>query len=389
MACGCALGQAPDASLAKGANIGGAMALRLLPKNDVGWTPLAWLIYLSLYVVYAVASRPSPAGWAAYATALVVFLALYFRGFWVGGRALLAITFAIVALGVVMSPWNPGASVFFVYGAAFLGAAARPAAAIRWLGLILAILALETWLVPLPPQTWIPGMVFSVLIGGTNIHFMEVRRKDKALIAARESEQAMAAALERERIARDLHDLLGHTLSVIVIKSELAAKLADRDPARAASEIRDVERISRNALQEVRGAIYGFRALTVEQELASGRVALEAAGVALDVNVDALEVDDRVEAAVALAVREALTNVIRHAGARRCAVRAARSGVSITLTIEDDGVGGAGVEGTGLAGMRARLAEVGGSVLREGTSGTRLTITVPRGESSRVPAVAS
>jgi two-component system sensor histidine kinase DesK len=242
------------------------MRLRHLLPEEVGWTPLAWLIYLSMYAAYAVALARTPLHWVIDGAVVLVFLGLYFRGFWLKGRPLLLLSFAIVGLGIVMSPRNPGASVFFIYGAAFLGFVGRPAVATRWLLVIVAIVALEAWLVQLPPQTWIPGIVFSLLVGGSNIHFAEVRRKDKALIAAKESEQAMAAALERERIARDLHDLLGHTLSVIVIKSELAAKLADRDPARAAAEIRDVERISRQALQEVRGAIYGYRDLTVEQE---------------------------------------------------------------------------------------------------------------------------
>ncbi len=365
------------------------MRLRLLPSNDVGWTPFAWLVYLSLYVAYAAAVNDTPVDWVIDGAILIVFLLLYFRGFWLGGRALVTIAFAIVALGVVASPRNPGGSVFFIYGAAFLGTAARPPVAIRWLAVIVAILGLEAWLVPLGPQTWIPGVVFSLLVGGTNIHFAEVRRKDKALIAAKESEQAMAAALERERIARDLHDLLGHTLSVIVIKSELAAKLADRDPARAAAEIRDVERISRQALHEVRGAVYGYRALSVEQELASARAALEAAGVRLQADVAALHIDPPVERAVALAVREALTNVLRHAHATSCVVSTTRAGHTVTLTIHDDGVGGAPAEGAGLAGMRVRLAEVGGTVARDGTRGTTLTITAPAGQSSRRPAVAS
>ena len=365
------------------------MRLRLLPPDDVGWTPFAWLIYLSLYVVYAVALARSPLDWAIDGLVLAVFFALYFRGFWLKGTQLLVVVFALVALGVFASLRNPGGSVFFVYGAAFLGSAARPPLAARWLGLVVGTIGIEAWLAPLPAQTWIPGVVFSLLIGGTNIHFAELRRKDKALIAARESEQAMAAALERERIARDLHDLLGHTLSVIVIKSELASKLADRDPDRAAAEIRDVERISRQALQEVRGAVYGYRDLTVEQELASGRSALEAAGVTLDVDVAALETDDAVERVLALAVREALTHVLRHAKAHVCVVRASSAVRTVTITIQDDGVGGTAAEGTGLAGMRARLAEVGGTVARDGTRGTTLTITVPAGQSSRRPAVAS
>ena len=365
------------------------MRLRLLPDNDVGWTPYGWLVYLSLYVAYAAARNRTAGEWVIDGAVVAIFLVLYFRGFWVRGQSLLTIAFAIVAIGVAMSPRNPGASVFFIYGAAFLGEAVKPAAAIRWLTLIIAIAAFEAWLVPLSPQTWIPAIVFSLLVGGSNIHFAEVRRKDKALLAARESAQHMAAVLERERIARDLHDLLGHTLSVIVIKSELAAKLADRDPARAAAEIRDVERISRKALQEVRGAIYGYRDLTVEQELASGRAALAAAGVTLETTVAGLEVDDNVERVLALAVREGLTNVIRHARATRCTVAATHSGGTLSLTIEDDGVGGATAEGAGLDGMRERLAEVGGALVRDGAAGTRLTLTVPRGRSSRQPAVAS
>ena len=208
------------------------MRFRLLPASPLGWTPYAWLIYLSLYVVFAVAQTHSVVGWLAQGSGLLLFLVLYFRAFWLSGNALLVVAFAIVALGVVLIPSNPGASAFFIYGAAFLGDAKPPAVAFRWLAVIVAISLLEAWIVPLPPQAWVPAAVFSVLIGGTNIHFGELRRKDRALLAAKEAAEHMAAIAERERIARDLHDLLGHTLSVIVIKSELAAKLADRDPAR-------------------------------------------------------------------------------------------------------------------------------------------------------------
>ena len=112
-----------------------------------------------------------------------------------------------------------------------------------------------------------------------------MRRKDRALIKAHEVAEHMATIAERERIARDLHDLLGHTLSIIVLKSELAAKVADRDLGRAIREIRDVERISRNALAEVRQAVYGYRGERLEDELATARTALDAAGVALDADV--------------------------------------------------------------------------------------------------------
>lgn len=354
------------------------MRVRLLPASHLGWTPYAWLIYLSFYVAYAILLSKTVADWTINVLGIMVFLALYFRAFWERGRRLLGFAFAIVALGVVTIPLNPGANCFFIYGAAFLGDAARPSVAFRWLLLIVGILAVETWLVDLHPYAWVPGIVFSLLVGGTNIHFGEVRRKDEALRAAREAAQHMAAVAERERIARDLHDLLGHTLSVIVIKSELAAKLADRNPARAAVEIREVEQISRNALQEVRRAIHGYRGESVEQELATGRSALAAAGVTLTAEVGRLDLEPETERAIALAVREAITNVIRHARASRCMLNVRAEDASVVLTIQDDGVGGEGREGSGLSGMRARLAEVGGSLTRECGSGTTLVITVPR-----------
>lgn len=345
------------------------MRLRLLPDSSpLGWTPFAWLIYLSLFFAYGAALNDSASDWAIDAAAVTVFLVLYFRGFWVCGAALVRIAFAIVALGVLLSPRNPGASVFFIYGAAFLGDAVRPAAAMRWLLFIVAIIGLETWLVPLPPQAWMPGIVFSLLVGGSNIHFGEVRRKDQALLRAHQAAERFATIAERERIARDLHDLLGHTLTVIVIKSELASKLADIDPPRAASEIRDVERISRNALQEVRRAIQGYRGERVQDELATARSALAAAGVTLvaDVAPAGLEVD--VERALALAVRGAVTNVIRHARASHCEITLERHADGVRLSVQDDGIGGEHMDGTGLSGMRARLAEVGGTVERDGAA---------------------
>lgn len=354
------------------------MRIRLLPPDSpLGWTPYAWLIYLSFYVVWAVVRSTTPLLWTVNAAGLLAFLLLYFRAFWMRGPRLVGIAFAIVGLGVLLIPVNPGANAFFIYGAAFLGDAVRPRVAVRWLLLIVLILALEAWLVPLHLFAWAPGIVFSLIIGGTNIHFGEMRRKDAALLAAQKVAQRHAAAAERERIARDLHDLLGHTLSVIVIKSELASKLADRDPRRAAAEIRDVEQISRKALNEVREAIHGYRAERMEQEIANGRRALAAAGVTLDARLAPLGLEPAAEQALALAVREALTNVLRHARAQRCDVRVERTKDTVRVVVEDDGIGSTANEGAGLSGMRARLAAIGGEMRRDGTRGTRLELLVP------------
>src|SRR5262245_47604542 len=297
-----------------------AMRFRLLPESSpLGWTPYAWLVYLSFFVVYAYVTN-SPSEWIVDGLALAAFLALYFRAFWVRGPRLLLYVFGIIAVGLVTSPRNPCANCVFIYAAAFLGEVGRPAAAVRWLLVILAIIGVQTWAFNLPPTFWVPAAVIALLVGGTNIHFSEVRRKDQALIREHERAERFAKIAERERIARDMHDLLGHTLSVIVLKSELASKLADRDPKRAAAEIRDVETISRNALAEVRRAIHGYRGERLLDELASARKALAAAGVTLTEDIAACTLGADEERALALGLREAVTNVVRHAQASQCRI---------------------------------------------------------------------
>jgi two-component system sensor histidine kinase DesK len=353
----------------------------LPPDSPVGWTPFAWLVYVSIFLFYGYLGN-TPAEWILDGSALIAFLILYFRGFWVCGTALLRIVLAIVAIAVIVTPHNPGGSCFFIYAAAFAGEIAPPSRGIKWIAVIVAIVALETAMFGMPPQSWVPAVVFSILVGGSNVHFAEMRRKDQALIKAHELAEQLARTAERERIARDLHDLLGHTLSVIVLKSELAAKLADRNPARAAVEIREVEQISRNALAEVRHAVHGYRGEGLGAELEKGRKALESAGVALQADVEPISLGADEERVLALGLREAFTNIVRHARATTCRVNLAREGGDIVLTVTDDGVGGELVEGAGLSGMRTRLGAVGGRLQVDGRTGARLVLSVPAREAA-------
>lgn len=214
-------------------------------------------------------------------------------------------------------------------------------------------------------------------VGGAGISIAELERKNLALRRSRDESTQFARIAERERIRRDLHDLLGHTLSVIVLKSELAAKVADSDPRRSGEEIRDVERISRNALADVRAAVSGYRSQGLSGELANARRVLEGAEVLVSCEVDPVDLTAAQESTVSLALREAVTNVVRHAGATRCRIRLHQEGGCIRLAIEDNGKGGALTEGSGLAGMRARVAALGGSLVHEGRSGWHLAISLP------------
>ena len=180
---------------------------------------------------------------------------------------------------------------------------------------------------------------------------------------------ADAVADERLRFARDLHDLLGHSLSVIVLKAELARRLLELEgaPAQARDEVADVEDIARRALEEVREAVTGYRARSLPSELDRARVALEAAGVEALVKTDAVSLPPDIETLLAQVVREATTNVVRHSRARHVVFELSRSAGEVRLEVSDDGIGvppGAAVdgEGTGLRGLAERIAQAGGSL---------------------------
>ena len=353
--------------------------MRLLPDDpEISWTPYAWLIYLLSFLLYPFFGKATALEWALTLAGAAAFLVLYFGGFWLRGRKILWSAGGILLIGLLFLPYNAGASTFFVYASAFIARSGPPPFAMRLLAVLVAVLGLEAWLLSIPPWGWGPGVIFSLLIGGISIHDAEVSRANVKLRASQEEVERLAKTAERERIARDLHDLLGHTLSVITLKAELAGKMVRRDPERAEGEIREVERISREALREVRSAIVGYRSEGVRDELARARVALEAAGVTLESSIESLALDPEREKALALALREAVTNVVRHAGARTCRITLDAPGGEIHLTISDDGRGGEAREGSGLAGMRERIQALGGRLeRRSGGSGTTLAVALP------------
>jgi two-component system sensor histidine kinase DesK len=194
---------------------------------------------------------------------------------------------------------------------------------------------------------------------------------------AQQEVERIAKLAERERIARDLHDLLGHTLSVVVLKSELARKLMSRDPARAAQEMAEVERISRQGLAEVREAITGYRTAGLAAEIAHVRETLTAAGIDATIEARPVALAAAQESALSLALREAVTNVIRHSAARQCHIRFYSQDGSALMEVQDDGNGATAPFGNGLNGMRERIQALGGRLLRDTRQGTTLRISVP------------
>jgi len=352
-----------------------------------------WVAYIGFFFIQP-SFEPSARLWTLTIVATLIFLALYasyLRAFDCLHAARFWIIGAYFLLGLACFPWNNGASTFFVYTAAFLPFCISSKRIV--LSLYAAeslIVALEGYLFRVPhgphpfffvpwPNTFI-AIFLLLIVGGSNIFFAEQRRADSKLRMAHEEVEALAAVAERERIARDLHDVLGHTLSVIVLKAELAKRLIASDPARAATEIADVETIGRSALTEVREAIGGYRSRGLGAELEAARSTLASAGVSLQTDpkpLDTSGLTDAEETVLALALREAVTNIVRHARAKTCRLRFVTENGRRKLLVEDDGEHALVREGNGLRGMRERVESLGGSLRVEREHGTRLLIEIP------------
>jgi two-component system sensor histidine kinase DesK len=352
--------------------------MRLVPKNNgMGWATYALLGYLGFFLIDPIMDHAGATTWAWTGLGLVIFLTLYFRMYWVCGWRLIVCALTVLLLGMVYLPFNSGASCFFIYAASFLAFEEKAATSFQYIGAIAVVLGIEMYLVHLPRLAWFIDVGLVLMIGGLNVYFSQHGRGQKKLLRAQEEIEHLAKIAERERIARDLHDVLGHTLSVIILKSELASKLAEHDPARAKIEMTDVEQTARKALAEVREAIGGYRSNGLVAELAQARATLETAGITVECDQTPVHLQATQESVLSLAVREAVTNVVRHAEAARCRLELRAVDGLCRLSIQDDGRGGSQQEGNGLTGMRERVEALGGTLKRETHGGTRLHITLP------------
>ncbi len=352
--------------------------MRLLPdERHLGWTPYAWLIYSLPFLINTYESRLAPLTFAANVAAYLAFLVLYFLGYWVHGRKLVGVIAAMTLLGFITTPFNNFGASLFIYAGAMVAFIDMNRPRLLYLGMYLAAVAAYGLLTGQPGWFYIPGVVIAGVVGGVNVHYAQVWVSNSKIRMAQSEVEHLAKIAERERIARDLHDVLGHTLSVIALKSELASKLLERDPARAAQEIREVNDVARDALAQVRSAITGYRASGLSAEFEAMRKAFDTAGVTLTVEAEIVSLPPAHENTLALVLREASTNVLRHAHAKTCRVRLAHQNNVALLEIQDDGKGGELREGNGLIGMRERIVALGGSLVRDGRAGMRLEITLP------------
>jgi two-component system sensor histidine kinase DesK len=339
---------------------------------------LVWLAY-SVFFFIEPAERATLSAWGVTGLMYACFLALYL-GLVFGNGLRLRTTLAVLLalLGIAYYPFNAGAGVVFIYVAAFIPVVTE--SMVLCLVLIVAAAAtaaLEGWLLGYSAGTWGIFAFFTLPSGASNLFWIVRARSDARLTMAQEQIEHLAQVAERERIARDLHDVLGHTLSLIVLKSELAGKLLPADPGRAQQEIAEVEQTARRALAEVRETIGGYRSEGLAAELDRARETLALAGVTLEHETPLPRLAPLVESALSLVLRECVTNIVRHARAARCRLTIAADPERTFFEISDDGRGGIEHEGNGLRGMRERLATLGGRLAIDSDQGTRLRVEIP------------
>ena len=299
------------------------------------------------------------------ATALsyAAFLWFYWRAYCVPVRESKLYVLALAALGFMLAPLNWGAMSYIIYACVFAVFAFRNVR-VGVLVMVLTVAAFMTealWLGWGWPNTLMVAF-WALAVGGMNLMYRAKGRADAQLRLSHDEVRRLAASAERERIGRDLHDLLGHTLSLVALKSELAARLVERDAAAAGREMREVERVARAALAEVRTAVSGLRAPKLMAELAAARLLLETASIHVDNRIAATNLPEALDATLAMVLRESATNILRHAQATRVVIHLEQDATRVRLCIRDDGRGGIEREGNGLAGMRERLAALHGTL---------------------------
>ncbi|MGH8025968.1 MAG: sensor histidine kinase [Pseudoxanthomonas sp.] len=359
-----------------------SLACQQQASADVGmrwfpWINLVWSVWLFITPFYALEHYPD---WlwptlASYAVFLVLFQRLHYDY----ARRRLPITLAVAVLGFLLLPYNPGSQSYIIYACAFFPFCMNPRNAMLAILALLAAFALAWRATDIPMIYMISAVVAGVVVGGFNIGMRQKLRNETQLRLSHEEVRRLAALAERERIGRDLHDLLGHTLSLVALKSNLASRLIGHDPEAARKEMDDVSGVARDALAQVRRAVSGIRAAGLAAELASARLLLESDGVRFSYEVSEVALSAEQETVLALAVREAVTNIQRHARAEGASVSLHSVDQQVSLRIQDDGRGGAIVPGNGLCGMRERIESLGGRLRVDATpgQGTRVEVILP------------
>lgn len=348
------------------------MTTEIVPTNPWekwGWTFAAiWLVFL-IYPIVATVEADVPLVVKVLCLLCVLGFAVANVAGYASRRRVWSYLAAMVVLALATVPVIGMEAISYVPYLAMLSALELPAPAWKW--------AVAFWVVtPLVSLLGIDGfppyfflMLWPIMLGGVMLRIFGEREQ-----LAHDARHQLAVVAERERVARDVHDVLGHSLTALSVKAELAARLVEVDPTRAKAELVSIQATARQALAEVRATVGGLRAGNLEAELAAAPLVLADAGVRTEVIGTVADTDPRHRALLAWVLRESVTNVVRHARAGYVIIELGPRGITVT----DDGDGLTGPEGNGLRGMRERVSGAGGTIdVIPATPGTRVRVGLP------------
>lgn len=368
---------------------------RIFPKK-YSFTPYIWLVYMLIPTIYV--NEETGFKLVSGYVLLLLFLISYRQLYWVNGKKYdfwIGIQLIII---VIFSLWiNPFYVYMGFYPANFIGEYSDKNKFRSALVLLLIIELLPIIYGFLFKGLELENLIFTVpfLLAMFMFPFAirSIRQKkqlEQQLVEANEQIKLLIKREERIRIARDLHDTLGHTLSLITLKSQLVAKLISRDPDRAVTEAKEIEQTSRAALSQVRELVSDMRTITIEEELTECKYILEAANISLSLQGDGTtHLPSLMQNIISMCIKEAVTNIVKHSYATECTISFTVSSTVITMTVQDDGKGlpehfqsnteVQQTSGNGLKGIAERLALIEGSLhLSQSVPvGTTLTITIP------------
>lgn len=340
--------------------------------------PWPWLAYLVMYGIPWLWSPPGAAQILLSALGLAFLVFAYFKSFSLAGRRLMAVVVVMVAISIVLIPVGGGWNALAIYPA-MQAAKIRPHRVAAFIvALTLSSFLVAGFLSQQPLLWWLPSLLIPVLIAGATLSREAFYDRTLALLATQEEVRRLAGLAERERMMRDLHDVVGRTLTLVALKADLVVRLATRDGEAAKAEAQTIADQARAGLEEVSVALAGGAGGSLANEIAVSAEALEAVGIGLDFRGQSSSVPGDAGAVLAMTLREAITNVIRHSGASHCFIELETGGATVRLSVTDNGTGGPFEDGNGLTGMRQRLFAAGGELKLLGQrSGTMLIATVP------------
>jgi two-component system sensor histidine kinase DesK len=346
----------------------------LLPRNvNEQFSPYVWLIYLPLFFTPVIIFHDEPMDLVWTALASIAFLGLYFHAYWVKSRYLIYHIVVIALMGTLIAFITPTACTLFIYAGAFCSRLKPIKYAVTVLAALLVWIVFISWFFSFEMFFYQPALIFTLIVGILNIYQNVLHQNKLELILSRKETQRLAQVAERERIARDLHDLIGHTFSVITLKADLAGRLLDKgldkDLEKARTEIKQLENISRDALSQVREVVSGYRTSDLLSELANAKNVFGSVDIDFyyqfeNIDEQQIELDNTSNKELAIVLRELVTNIIKHAKATQVSAIITHENGKIVLAMQDDGQGFENFQhkGFGLKGIEERTQKLKGFV---------------------------